>query len=308
MNITAMQPFYMMLGNFTTNRSSEEISNLNNLISTNVKTNGIAQTNDKSLIYSEPEVTIDLYSKFEKDISEVSDSDFSNDVTNQWQVFNKFLYTNGYYDNMSEKEINGCERVLRKLTQDIDSANLGIISNDIFQGADMNKAEYQVVLESSVATLKYFSNNNLTGELKENFDLLIDKYYTQNKSVTNKVMSLTERVQQSMLKSRNRINYQAGGYSPYANANEKINAYKRLSYVTHTEEENEEIQNAYAERFAQITEENKDEIINQVQKLLLSYITKGIDNENVIKYAKKDTIKTTDRISEMWNYALSYGV
>jgi len=171
----------------------------------------------------------------------------------------------------------------------------------------MSKAEYQAELESSVTALKYFSDNNLSGELKENFDSLIDKYYTQNKSITNQVMTLTERVQQSMLKSRDRIvNYQAGGYSPYANTNEKVSAYKRLSSVTHTEEENDEIRNAYAEKFSQITEENKNEIVNQVQKLLLGYMTKGIENINVTKYAEQDVNKFADRISEMWDYVLSY--
>ena len=115
MNVNGIQPFYSMIGNFTSHRSAEEINNINNLIKSNVDANGISITNDTSFIYSGPEVTIDPYAKFKKDISEVSDSDFLNDTTNQWQVFSKSLHNNGYYDNMSSKEVNSCERVFRKI-------------------------------------------------------------------------------------------------------------------------------------------------------------------------------------------------
>ena len=118
------------------------------------------------------------------------DDEFALKGNDQWLVFSEFLSSNGFYDNMSDEAVKNTEQVLMEITDGMDDVfswghQVGMDLYDQILGEQLDSNEARVELESSIAALRYFSENLLDKANKEGFNKLIDKYYKHNSEVLN---------------------------------------------------------------------------------------------------------------------------
>ena len=118
------------------------------------------------------------------------DDEFALKGNDQWLVFSEFLSGNGFYDNMSDEAVKNTEQVLMEITDGMDDVfswghQVGMDLYDQILGEQLDSNEARVELESSIAALRYFSENLLDKANKEGFNKLIDKYYKHNSEVLN---------------------------------------------------------------------------------------------------------------------------
>lgn len=137
------------------------------------------------------------------------DDPFWGSTGNQWLVFSKKLYDNGFYDNMTDEEVKQVENILDKITTSMDGfgrVRYGIGLNiDACREAKgksgfnllMESGELRTELESSTAALKCFAEKYIQdNELKEDFNRLTEQYYTHNSEQLNGYRSLSEKMKQ----------------------------------------------------------------------------------------------------------------
>ncbi|MDE6641736.1 MAG: hypothetical protein K2K63_14570 [Acetatifactor sp.] len=115
---------------------------------------------------------------------------FWSNTGNQWLVFSKMLYDNGFYTGMDVEEVKRFEDTLACATFGMDCLSRSQYLTGIeFRPAQeefkyfMSSCEASTELESSVSALKYLSARFLPKEQQEGFEQLIDMYRKHNNEV-----------------------------------------------------------------------------------------------------------------------------
>lgn len=124
----------------------------------------------------------------------------------QWIVFSKKLYDNGFFEGKSDEEIQEIDSLLQQLTNSLDSFNLrtyiedyaetAVLSRPINEmipghsiahaGIDrettyyMTKEDWETELESSTKALQFFCNTFVPEEYRKEFRGLIEQFYAFN--------------------------------------------------------------------------------------------------------------------------------
>lgn len=112
---------------------------------------------------------------------------------NQWLVFSGHLYSNGFYDGMTDEQVKSVEQLLDKITGEIDrfhrmSYGIGMNINAVPGKADViqcdsrpESGELWMELESSTTVLRMFGEKMIEDEeLRKEFNSLVDQYYEHN--------------------------------------------------------------------------------------------------------------------------------
>lgn len=261
----------------------------------------------------------ELYSKNalqQKELMQNNEDDvFWSNTGNQWLVFSEKLYNNGFYDNMSDEEVKGAETLLAKITAGMDHLSrtqyqTGMEFSDYYgHGANyfMGSNEVNMELESSAAALKAFSDQYLNEENKEEFNSLIDSYYSHNEQIIEGYQSPVE----SFHKAVNSIH--EGKYENSAvnykhnqgmkNESSGINNSIFLGGITHSSEEKTQYQAKIASLFEQMRQDGADQesIWGQIRESFVNYSTKNSDNQNIRNYVMDQAQYTFKRMEGYWS-------
>lgn len=245
----------------------------------------------------------------------VSSEAFAVESMNKWNVFDKYLSSVGYYEGKSEPEISNLrdtmENVLLRSSCGVNFATGKVEGYSFFSGGDPSKELYsyeaQLELESSAAALLYFSNKNLSGEQKEQFDYLIHKYYDYTSGIINGYQSAEERLYAAIANGKQVSDdeLRAAGASNAQIAERKKNAY--IGGIVHSEEEQEIYKKTLRSLFFNMTQSNQKSIMELVKETVAKYATKNSDDAELLEYVKNKSEAVFAHISSYWKQIMRLG-
>lgn len=236
--------------------------------------------------------------------AEMPDNAFANtgDMKHQYLVFSENLYNNGFYDNMSDDEVNQMEGLLHQITAGMDSINCVNLSNN-YQGVMSHEAA-RMDLVSSVNALKYFADKYVAENMKESFEKLINDYEEFNGA---KVA-----IHKNIFDMRNEsLNYIA---APNAirvgemmqKSQEDMYVSQSIGKVAHSTEEEQKNKQEMQSVFEGLMNGkiNKDDLFDKLQATLVNYASGGIKNSAVVTMLKSRNYDAISKMSGYWNSLL----
>lgn len=122
------------------------------------------------------------YDRLEKENEFLKSEDpfkYSGGARTQAYVIIEQLSKTGFFDNMSDEEVQEKENLLISMTYGMNSIR-GSAGSSLNQFSQLSSAAARFELESSTAALKQFSKKHIPEEMQKDFNSLIDKYYEHN--------------------------------------------------------------------------------------------------------------------------------
>ena len=248
--------------------------------------------------------TADLFSKDWNVLNADPSQIFSYRPQDQWLVFSQYLYEADFFHSLDKGERIQVESTLQQLTEGLDSlTHTGI---NFFGGLKTELDSYEAAIElaASTSALHLFSENFLTGDVKNGFRQLIDEYTFYNKEKVVNHQSIEER----FYAARSRIN--PIDVNRTDEQNRLLSITNKLGKTAYTEEEIESQINRYTELFKDISDE-KDLIaaLQLAKEQLLQFVTKGIsqkdkDDLGIVEYINERTNDTFIRVNAYLNNLL----
>lgn len=230
---------------------------------------------------------------------------FSYRPQDQWLVFSQYLHESDYFNSFSKEEIASIESVLQHITDGLDSLveNQGI---NFFGGVktQLNSYEAHLELASSTSALQFFSNNFLSGDIKNGFDQLITEYVKHN---TDKV-SNHQSIEEKFYTARSKINPLNASLS--REQARHLSMTNKLGRTTYSDKEVESIINSYSDMFKGIkSEDDLSYVLLKAQEELIQFVTKGISSKDIDYKSAKDFIAeqssdTFNRVADYWKILL----
>jgi hypothetical protein len=235
------------------------------------------------------------------------DDPFSTRGNDQWAVFSKYLYDNGYYDDLSDEDLNKTETLLMNITDGLDGIYRGT-GTCVELTSQISSSEANLELESSTAALKVFSETYVSSDLREGFDKLIGAYYSHNKDVVKNHMSIEERFNAARAKiperSKQRLKEQLHDtVSPEAAAQaEGVLALRDFfGSISHTEEHIKQNNAFYAQSFEQIADgASLDDTMGKIISRFVSFAVNGSSDRKMQDYVSNNASGTFSRIHGYW--------
>lgn len=222
---------------------------------------------------------------------------FSYRPKDQWLIFSQYLFDAGFFDEMSNGEMNEIESLLQQITDGLDSlTELGI---DFYSRVKKPLDSYEAQLEliSSTKALKMFSETFLDGEVKAGFDALIEQYWNHNEKKVRNYRSVEER----FYEARAKLNLSSVSLS--AKQAQMVRITNQLGKTHVSEESLNQLWERYSTLFEQLaTEKDRSFIFQLVKEELLGFGTQNVTAKD--KDAAKQWI--SDRVSETFNRTQTY--
>jgi hypothetical protein len=257
------------------------------------------------LVEFQTESMADFYAK-DINVQKADPSDiFSYRPQDQWLVFSQYLHESDYFDSLSNEELTNIESTLQHITDGLDSLtqNIGI---DFFGGVNsqLNSYEAHLELASSSSALQFFSNNFLSGDIKNGFDQLITKYVNHNMNKVSNYQSIEEK----FYTARSKINPTDASLT--FDQARHLSMTNKLGKTTYSDEEVGSIIHVYSEWFQGIkSKDDLSSILLKIQEQLVQFVTKGISSKDVDYQSAKDFISerssdTFNRLADYWKMLL----
>lgn len=246
--------------------------------------------------------------------SSVSSEAFAVESMNKWNVFDSYLSSIGYYEGRSETEIsnlrNTMENVLVRNSTTIDFKT-GEVSRkgSVWSGGGASKELYsyeaQLELEASTSALIYFSNTNLSGEQKEQFNYLIHKYYDYTSGVINGYQSSEEKLFADIAKGKEVSDdeLRSAGASNAQIEERKMNSY--ISGIVHSDDEQDVYVKTLRSLFLNMDKSNQKSIMDMVKETVAKYATQNSDDADLIQFVKNKSESVFNHISCYWRQIVS---
>jgi hypothetical protein len=200
------------------------------------------------------------------------------------------------------------ETLLMSITDGLDGIYRGTGSFVELTTSQISSNEANLELESSTAALKVFSETFVSSDLREGFDKLIGVYYSHNKDVVKKHMSIEERFNAARAKiperSKQRLREQLHDtVSPEAAAQaESVLAIRDfLGGISHTEEQTQQNNAFYAQSFGQAADgANFEETMDKVISRFVSFDVNENGDRDMRDYVSNSASGTFARIHGYW--------
>ncbi len=241
------------------------------------------------------------------------DDIFWTSTGNQWTVFSKHLYDNGFYDDMTDEDIEEIEETLARITGGMDGVSrwqyhTGVCLSDYSYGNVMRQDEAAMELESSTAALSCFADQFLSGDKREEFGRLVDLYHAHNTEILKDYEHPFEGVQRGIAA------VQSGMYSDSALFEEKIGRQVTeehkftmiLTKVKHNQEQKDQFRQDAAEIFNLLQKgtEPADSIWSRLEEIYTDYATDHNEDKPLRNYVLDQTKGTFGRMRDYWNRLL----
>lgn len=232
----------------------------------------------------------------------------------QWLIFSQYLSENGVFDGMNKTEIEELENLLVDITDGLDNLDIATAQGRDFKSGskpitqELTSAEAQLELASSTAALQRFSEKYVTGEAKEGFQQLIEKYTKRNETRVSNYSSIEEK----FYRGRAKMFETRGMDTSTLNAVQKQNlsVTNKLGKTNYTAAEISQMIEGYQEKFGKLQNQSDvDLLMVQLQEMLSDFATKGIskndkDYEAANNFVKEKSAKTFERITDYWKKLL----
>ncbi len=207
----------------------------------------------------------------------------------QYLVFSNNLYNSGFYDSMSDEEVQKMEGMLQDITSGMNSINLS--SLNINKETQMSHEAAKLELTSSVNALRYFSEKFVPEEMRESFNKLIDQYESHN----------SEKVASHRNSTDMRDEFWQDTPLPNTKDREEAEISREIGKVTHTEEEEKKNKADYQTLFEQLMQGQGDtgSIFDSLKNTLIQFASGGSKNSNVLALLNS---RNSDSISNMMSY------
>ena len=251
------------------------------------------------------------------------DDAFWGSTGNQWLVFSKKLYDNGFYDNMTDEEVKQMENILDKITGGMDGfgrVQYGVGLNiDAYMEAGgssgigfnllTESGELWTELESSTAALKYFAEKYIQDdELKAEFNGLAEQYYAHNSEQLDGYQSLSEKMKQftndvfSGKYPNSALLHKYAQLLLEQNA-DNVNTAKYLGSITHHEEETKQYRNQISLLFQQLSQGTSswEDAWKKIEDSFVDHATKGSGSQSIRNSVATQADMTFERMKGYWS-------
>ncbi len=269
------------------------------------------------------------HAKLQEKLQQTSPDDpFWSNTGNQWLGFSEHLHSNGFYDSMSDEEVIAAETLLDKMTCGMDgmSSSLYHTGLNIYAGNDPDKINatgfdlfnesrdaLAMDLESSTAALKYFGETYIADEaLRNEFNGLVDKYYSHNAEILQGYQSPAEKMQKAISnihsgKYPNSAVFNKSSQNAIEQYSERLNADSHLASVSHASEEENQYQKDISILFEQLKQgaSGWDDMWKKLENALVDYTSDNSDNESIRQAASEQAGVTLNRMKGYWSLLMN---
>lgn len=202
---------------------------------------------------------------------------FSRHGGEQHELFIQKLQESGFFDGMSEDEVNRYTSLLTDITATMNCVNLsGLATDGRYCPLPENRPDYdealyhtfsdeaRLELESATAALQYFSDKYLNAEQKEGFNSLISEFHDYNSEYLKDYQTIEEQFTR--------------GVQTLQDSRAEGHMIRRV----HTEEETESYRKNITDIFKKLQQSGSDteKLWEQMKKEHLNYLTYGTDRQD----------------------------
>lgn len=233
------------------------------------------------------------------------DDPFWSTTGDQWLQFSEMLYSKGFFDNMNDQEVKDFEDILSDITFGMDMASRSQYRTSAIQikpntekwNYFMTSAELDMELESSVATLKVFSDKMIPDEYREDFNKLIDKYYQHNEEVISEYQNPMENFNRTIARY-----YEKGTIKIAENPTGSYLFDIQLGKIKKSKEEEEAFREKIAKRLENIKENQEiTNVLDYIKKDYSIYVTGNSDDEKFSKYVIGNSQYLFNHMENIWS-------
>ncbi len=221
----------------------------------------------------------------------------------QWSVFSESLYKNGFYDSMSDEEVQKMEGMLKSITYGVDSIR-GLTDAERSYSAFSHEAA-KLEFISSINALNYFADTYVPDEMRESFKNLIKSYEDYNSESVAKHKNSDDLYSEAMAKipAPNAVNVSAA----VKKTQEKTAASQAIGKVEHTDEEEAKQKQDYQTLFDSLIHQKSsaDSIFDDLKNSLISYASGGSKNTDVLALLEARNKGNINNMVDYWSILLS---
>lgn len=221
----------------------------------------------------------------------------------QWRVFSESLYKNGFYDNMSDEEVEEIEGVLKSIISGTDSIS-GLTDSDRSYSALSHEAA-KLEFISSVNALNYFADIYVPEGMRGAFQDLIKAYEDYNRESVAKHKNADDLYSEAMAKisAPNARNVDAA----VKKTQEQTAASQAIGKVKHTDEEEAKQVQDYQAFFDRLTAQKNSagSIFDELKDTLVNYAAGGNKNADVLALLNARNEGSVNHMADYWKQLLS---
>lgn len=222
--------------------------------------------------------------------------------TRQWTVFSENLYKNGFYDNMSDEEVQKMEGMLKSITSGVDSISGLTDAERSYSSLSHEAAKLEFI--SSINALNYFADNYVPDEMRDSFKGLIKSYEEYNSESVAKHKNADDLYSEAMAKipAPNAVHVSA--------ATKKMQEDTRFSQeigrVTHSANEDAQLKKDYQTLFDKLVNDKSDVegIFDELKNTMIGYASGGSKNSNVLAMLQTRNSAAIHNMSDYWSRLL----
>ena len=221
----------------------------------------------------------------------------------QWRVFSENLYKNGFYDNMSDEEVQKMEGMLKSITYGVDSISGLTDAERSYSAFSHEGAKLEFI--SSINALNYFADNYVPDEMRESFKNLIKAYEDYNSESVAKHKNSDDLYSEAMSKisAPNAV----GVKEAVKRTQEQTAASQAIGKITHTDEEEAQQKQDYQALFDKLisNKDSADSIFDELKNVLVNYASGGSNNSAVLDLLNSRNANSYSNMFHYWSKLLS---
>lgn len=223
--------------------------------------------------------------------------------TSQWRVFSEILYKNGFYDTMSDEEVQKMEGMLKDITSGVDSIS-GITDTERSDSALSHDAA-QLEFLSSLNALQYFADTYVPDGMRGAFQDLIKAYADYNSESVAKHKNGDDLYSEAIaeISAPNARNVDAA----VKKSQERTIASQTIGKIKHMDEEEEKLKEDYQALFDSLIDKrgSVSNIFDKLKNTLLSYAAGGNKNTDVLTLLDSRNAGSVSNMADYWSKLLS---
>lgn len=221
----------------------------------------------------------------------------------QWRVFSESLYKHGFYDSMSDEEVEKMEGMLKSITSGVDSI-CGLTDSERSYSALSHEAA-KLEFISSVNALNYFADTYVPEGMRGAFQDLIKAYEDYNNESVAKHKNADDLYSEAMAKisAPNAVNVKEA----VKKSQEQTVASQAIGKVKHTDEEEAKQKQDYQTFFDSLIAQrgNTKGIFDELKNSLISYAAGGNKNTDVLTLLDSRNAGSVSNMADYWSKLLT---
>ncbi len=247
------------------------------------------------------------------EIQNVSEDPFEVEQVHRWAVFDDYLECSGFFEGMDAASRNELAMTMDSMLVfdygwgEYRDTGIGIGELGI-RGRFLDSYEAEAAMESSIAGLEFFSEKYLSGECKEGFDALIDRYHNKTKDLLQGYRSYQERLFDSASAHKETL-ISEDEMRRYGASEAQVRQRRYgliLAEVKHTQAETNSYRNMLKQIFSGMGKDNQAEKMAQAVECMVKYATGNSADPNVANYVRGSSKDVFDHMQASWNRLLEW--